>query len=147
LLERDGFLKREMPCHKAVHAVAAVHDVLFDAFFERQNRGGGLLVIHGDTLSVKPYYTTLWLRLNKISVRREDWKDRTAPGNAPDILVGAQIYCGHKVGDGRSRGVDLIGEGHLNLTLFAPDQARGQASQESRIIARMTGLSAVSGYL
>jgi hypothetical protein len=101
------------------------------------------LVIHGDTLSVKPYYTTLWLRLNKISVRREDWKDQAAPGNAFAILAGVLISYGPKVCDERSRGIDLIGEGHLNLTLLAPHQARGQSSQESSIIARTTGVFAV----
>jgi predicted methyltransferase len=77
-LQRDGFLKREVPIHKAVHAAAAVRDVLFDAFFKRQNRGGGLLVIHRDTLATKPYDTTLWMRLKNITVRREGWKNRAA---------------------------------------------------------------------
>lgn len=35
-----------MPFHKAVHAIAAVSDVLFDALFESQNHCGCLQPIH-----------------------------------------------------------------------------------------------------
>ncbi|MDP1768322.1 MAG: hypothetical protein Q8L74_05880 [Nitrospirota bacterium] len=103
-------------------------------------------MIHRDTLATKPYYTTLWMRLKKISVSREDRKDRVTPGHAPDSLAGAPIYCGSKIFDERSRGIDLIGEGQLNRILFAPLQARAGV-QERSIIARTTGVCAVSGYL
>jgi hypothetical protein len=67
-LKRDGFLKRKMLLHKAVYAASALSDVLFDALFKTQNRGGCLVVIHEGTLSTTPHYTVLWLRLKKIPV-------------------------------------------------------------------------------